>query len=385
MGSGAGRGGARARFVAGAIVLGLVAAGCGGSADAGGEGAETEAAPPTTEGAADPAGESGADAGAEGVVFPGDEWETADPADLGLDAAPLGELAAFLEENQSTCMAVIKDGKVVASEYWGMEPDDNREVWSASKSVTSTLVGIAVDEGLLSLDDPASDYIQEWKGTPSEAVTVRNLVSNDSGRFYSFESDYTDMAVVARDKTAYAIGLDQQDDPGTKWEYNNSAIQTLERVLEVATGQDMEEYAQEKLFGPLGMTVSIKRDAAGNPLAFMGVQAGCDDMARFGHLFLQEGRWGDDQIVSSEWVAEATAPSQDLNERYGFLWWRGFEGMPDDAFAALGLGNQIVLVMPSQDMVVVRIGEAPEALGGVANQGVMVKEMGEAALAATGS
>lgn len=60
---------------------------------------------------------------------------------------------------------------------------------AASKSVTSTLVGIAVDEGLLSLDDPASDYIQEWKGTPSEAVTVRNLVSNDSGRFYSFESD----------------------------------------------------------------------------------------------------------------------------------------------------------------------------------------------------
>lgn len=147
----------------------------------------------------------------------------------------------------------------------------------------------------------------------------------------------------------------------------------------------MEEYHAE-LFGPLGMTVSIKRDAAGNPLTFMGVQAGCDDMARFGHLFLQEGRWGDDQIVSSEWVAEATAPSQDLNERYGFLWWRGFEGMPDDTFATLGLGNQIVLVMPSRTWSSSASARPPKPWGSrYANQGVMVKEMGEAALAATGS
>ncbi len=382
-GRGAGGRSARRRWVAGVLALGLAASGCGGSDGAGGAGADTDETSSTTAAVATPADESGGAVPAA-VAVPGDEWDTAEPGDLGLDGAPLADLATYLQENQSNCMVVVKGGRVVASEYWDMEPSDDREIWSASKSVTSTLVGIAQDEGLLSLDDLASDYIPEWKGTPSESVTIRNLVSNDSGRFYSFESDYTSMAVVAPDKTAYAIGLDQQHDPGTHWDYNNSAIQTLEQVIETATGQDMAEYAQEKLFGPLGMSASITRDKAGNPLAFMGVQAGCDDMARFGELFLREGAWGDEQVVSSEWVAEATAPSQELNERYGFLWWRGFDGLPDDAFAALGLGNQIVLVMPSQDMVVVRLGGAPTGGAGVANQGAMVSEMAAAALAASG-
>lgn len=364
-----------------ALAAALVVGACGSSDG----GAEADDPPPTTATDRAPDDTEGADEAAGDDVFPGEEWDTAEPADLGLDPAPLADLATYLGDNQSSCMVVVKGGKVVAQEHWAMGPDDNAEVFSASKSVTSTLVGIAQADGALSIDDPASDYIEEWKGTPSESVTIRNLVSNDSGRHYDFETDYTQMAIVEQDKTAFAIGLDQQHEPGTHWDYNNSAIQTLERVLEVSTGEDMEAFAQERLFEPIGMTSRIRRDGAGNPLAFMGVQAGCEDMARFGYLFLRGGRWGDEQIVPSEWVTEATAaPSQDLNERYGFLWWRGFEGLPDDAYAALGLGNQIVLVLPSQDMVLVRIGNPPTGGAGVAAQGAMVGEMGTAALAATG-
>ncbi|MCU0268217.1 MAG: beta-lactamase family protein [Acidimicrobiales bacterium] len=328
-------------------------------------------------------------------VAPDGPWEAVDPAEAGFDAAALDELPAFLDDGATTCVAVVKDGKLAGEWYFGdFTADSDQEIFSASKSVSSTLVGIAEAEGYLDIDQPASDFITEWQGTDSESVTIRNLISNDSGRFYTFENDYVAMAAGAPDKTAFSIGLSQQYPAGEHWEYNNAAIQTLEAVLERATGRDMVEYAQEKLFEPIGMDVSIKRDAAGNPLTFMGVQAGCGDAARFGWLFEQDGSWNGEQVVPAAWVEEATQPSQDLNKGYGFLWWLNSGGemgnqsldtlkwpdAPTDAYAALGLGGQVILVIPSQDLVVVRLG-GPGS-GGIADQGADVNEMARLTLAA---
>lgn len=359
--------------VAGAVALALTATACTSdeSEPAAGERTTTTAAGTDATDAPDaPA--------ADTVIYPIDEWERSTPAEAGLDPAPLEELTTFLGEQKSDCMVVVKDGEVVAESYWNdFDADTDREVFSASKSVTSTLVGIAQDEGFLSIDEPASKYITEWQGTESESVTIKNLLSNDSGRYWDYVSDYQKLAGGENDKTAYAIGLDQQHPPGEHWEYNNSAIQTLEAVLERATGQDVEEFAQEHLFEPIGMESTISKDGAGNPMMFMGVQAGCLDMARFGYLFLRDGMWADEEVLPSEWVAEATSPSQELNPGYGYLWWLNsdgegatagtfapeIKGAPDDAYAALGLFDQIVLVLPEQDMVVVRLGGqgTPEA------------------------
>ncbi|MDZ7732757.1 MAG: serine hydrolase [Acidimicrobiia bacterium] len=327
---------------------------------------------------------------------------TATPRCSGSHAASLDELRAYLESTGSNCMAVVKDGRLVEEAYWnGTDEDTDQEIWSASKSVTSALVGIASDQGHLDVDEKASVYLDEWRGTPSEDVTIRNLLSNDSGRYYDFETDYLRMT-TSEDRSTFAIDLDQQHDPGTHWEYNNSAIQTLEEILERATGQDVGEFAQENLFDPIGMSSTISRDQAGNPATFMGTQAGCRDMARFGYLFLRDGAWDGEQIVSSDYVAEATSPSQDLNRAYGYLWWLNADGgwlapavgteqqdglfwpdAPDDAFAALGLGNQIILVLPSHDMVVVRAGPW-ESDDRVELQDTSVSEMGRLAAQATG-
>lgn len=369
------------------VGFGLLAAACGGAdspgpTDAGADEANDE---PEGEGEAQPDGESVA------AVFPDPDWAETDPAELELDGAAFDDLAVSLEALNSNCMAVVKSGHLVAEEYWnGTDADTRQEIFSASKSVSSTLVGIAEAEGHLTLDDPASTWIEEWVGTPSETVTVRNLVSNDSGRYWDFKTDYSDMAIAALDKTAFAIGLGQAHEPGAHWEYNNSAIQTLEAVLEGATGTDVADYATEKLFEPIGMGSTIKTDSAGNPLTFMGTQASCRDLARFGYLFLREGNWAGEQIVPAEWVEAATSPSQELNPIYGYLWWLNTDSkfwadLPDDAYAALGLGNQIVLVIPSLDMVLVRLGGQPPGGGGVASQGMMVGELGNAALAATGT
>jgi CubicO group peptidase (beta-lactamase class C family) len=312
--------------------------------------------------------------------FPGAEWEVADPTEHGLDPAALEATDRLYAEADSNCIAVVRDGFLVHEEYWqGYEPSTAQEVFSASKSVTSLLVGIAQDQGLLDIDDRASEYLTEWRGTPSESVTIRNLLSNDSGRHYDFVTDYLVMATRERDKSAFSIGLDQQHPPGRLWVYNNSAIQTLEEVLQRATGQDLGAFAQEHLFGPIGMQAEIAEDAAGNPLTFMGTRTTCRDLARFGWLALNEGRWAGEQVVSADYVREATSPSQDLNTVYGLLWWVNGDGRrlvditggstqvvddgsmfwpdaPEDAYAALGLGGQYVLVVPSENLVVTRLG-----------------------------
>ena len=209
------------------------------------------------------------------------------------------------------------------------------------------------------------------------------------------------MATQAEDKTAFSIDLEQQHEPGTTWVYNNAAIQTLDEVLEVATGMPTADFAEEALFEPLGMGTTMNRDVSGNTLAFMGAQASCRDLARFGLLFLRGGEWGGEQIVSAEWVAEATSPSQDLNEGYGFLWWlnrtarsSGTEEVPaygsaDEAskaiagrtYAALGLFNQLVGVYPDVGIVATRLGADKGPDGGVFGLGDLsagvLRAMGE--------
>ena len=305
------------------------------------------------------------------------EWVVADPASMGFSPALLERVAADAEAMSSTCLVVVRDGMLVGEWNWqGVAADEGREVFSVTKSVTSTLVGMAQADGELTIDDRAASYIPEWRGTPSARVTVRNLLANDSGRTWSVDSDYRKL-LLAPDRTAYAVGLGQQHRPGTVWTYNNAAIQTLDAVLVAATGQSTADFAAERVFAPLGMGDSrMSPDSSGESTnVFFGLSSTCRDLARFGQLFLQRGEWDGDQLVPAAWVdAAVEAPSQDLNAAYGLLWWlnrddpakdstddRLVPGARADMFAALGYGGQVVLVDPRSRTVVVRLGTPPEA------------------------
>jgi CubicO group peptidase (beta-lactamase class C family) len=326
---------------------------------------------------------------AEAVVYPGTEWARADATEMGFDQAELDALAAQAEQAASNCLLVTRQGKIVGEWYWrGTNAAASQEVFSATKSYASTLVGIAQDEGLLDIDDPASDYIDAWAGTDSQDVTIANLLSNDSGRQWDGAIDYTQLP-FAPDMDALAVGLTQTSPPGTTWAYNNAAIQTLDVVLRAATGVDTAKYAEDKLLGPIGMEHSrLTMDRVGNTRPFMGLQSTCEDMARFGYLFLRDGEWDGTQVVPSDWVAAATGgPSQPINDAYGYLWWlnqrgtvlsplgattldqtgRGEDtqlapGAPEDMYFALGLGGQVIAVDPGSETVMVRLGpfQAPE-------------------------
>ena len=306
------------------------------------------------------------------------------------DRAALDRLAADAKAAGSSCFLVAQRGHVLGEWYWkDGGPATEQEVFSVTKSVTSTLVGIAQAEGSLQVEAPASTWIPEWQGTDSEDVTVRNLLSNDSGRFWTPTSDYGDL-LQAQDRTAYAVGLTQQFEPGTVWAYNNAAIQTLDAVLHAATGEPTADFAAERLLDPLGMThTRYTKDGSGNSTqAFFGMKSTCPDLARFGRLFAQDGVWDGEQLVPAEWVADATGrSSQRLNAAYGLLWWLNRKGplrspldaenpglppgvdkvgqlapgAPGDLFAALGFGGQVVLVDPASQTVVVRLGVPGDA------------------------
>jgi CubicO group peptidase (beta-lactamase class C family) len=197
-------------------------------------------------------------------------------------------------------------------------------------------------------------------------------------------NDYVRL-LSAPDRTAFAIGLGQEARPGSEWAYNNSAVQTLDRVLARATGKDVAAFAGNRLFAPLGMRhTTMARDRAGNVQLFEGIRSTCRDMARFGVLMLDRGAWHGTRIVSSAWVRQATARSSTkLNAAYGYLWWlnrsgviasvtaattlqaiargtthvgRMVEGAPRSMYWALGLGDQLIQIDPGSQTVVVRLG-----------------------------
>ncbi len=316
--------------------------------------------------------------GADEFVYPNPTWKVEAPEAHGLDSILLEEAADYAGENASNCLVITRNGVIVGEWYWnGWGPADHQNVFSVTKSITSALVGIAQGRGDLDITEKASAYITEWVGTASEDVTVQNLISNDSGRHWDFTTDYVKMAIGAADKTALAVSLGQQHPPGTIWNYNNSAIQTLEPILNLATGVDVADYAEQVLFRPLGMASTFGRDRVGNPTTFANAECSCRDLARFGYLYLRGGRWGGGrQIVPEDWVEESIRPSTPLNSIYGYMWWLNQEGdwvapswpdhiygegkpmvnLPENVYRASGAFNQIILVDPDLDLVFTRIG-----------------------------
>jgi CubicO group peptidase (beta-lactamase class C family) len=303
---------------------------------------------------------------------------------MGFRPKRLSALAQEAKKLDSTCYAVVRKGRLVGDWNWGTPRLAPREVFSVTKSVTSALVGIAVRDGDLGLDDRVSRYVRAWRGTDSTAVTVRNLLSNDSGRFWSIQSDYRDL-LAAKSRTRFAIGLPQQYAPGSAWAYNNAAIQVLEPVLEEATGMPVAQFAEERLFGPLGMrhTTFITDRADNSAVVFYGLQTTCLDLARFGSLYLGKGEVDGQRLLDRSFVKRSVGRSSTThNAAYGYLWWLNRPGLlrgptdavdtqgqpvnpvtgqlaafaPADVVAALGFGGQVLVVDPSTRTLVVRLG-----------------------------
>ncbi|MDO8391646.1 MAG: serine hydrolase [Actinomycetota bacterium] len=288
------------------------------------------------------------------VPPPTGEWDTTTAGAAGFSEAGLAEVVQLVADSNSTTFTILHQGLLVAEQYWaGATADTTRDVASVQKSFTSTLIGLARDRGLLSLDDPVSNYLEPgWTNArPAEegAITVRHLLTMTSG---------LDERTLQASRT-----------PGAAWEYNTVAYQKLRHVLEVAADTDINSLTGEWLFDAIGIdnpSAWAPRpigapDAVGS--ALWGLNLRAREMARFGLFAMRNGNWGGTQITDPGWFAEAWTPIPQARD-YGYLWWLlgkghlGRGGGVDDLVAALGAQDQKIYVIPSLDLVVTRQGTA---------------------------
>ncbi len=268
---------------------------------------------------------------------------------------------AFVEAADRTVdslhsVMVLRHGQVVAEGWWTpYDASTRHELYSLSKSFTSTAVGLAVAEGRLSIDDPVLKFFPEDAPKSPDAnlrsMRVRDLLRMATG--------HQDEPPTAADKISARSFLAQPvpHKPGSHFKYNTAATFMQSAIVQKVTGQTVRDYLQPRLFAPLGIEDPVWNSSfQGISLGGYGLNVRTEDIARFGQLYLQKGRWEGRQLVPAAWVEQATAlqvangsnPRSDWDQGYGYQFWRSRNG----AYRGDGAFGQYCIVMPAQDAVV---------------------------------
>ncbi|WP_179376528.1 serine hydrolase domain-containing protein [Winogradskyella wichelsiae] len=304
----------------------------------------------------------------ESLYFPpinSDVWETTSSAELDWDDSQLEPLLTFLEEKNSKAFIILHEGKIVEEHYFGDHTDSTPWYWaSAGKTLTAAIAGIAQEEGLIDINEKVSDYLGTGWTTASlekeNLITSRNLLEMTSGLNDNLGDDVS---------TSH---LHYLEDAGERWAYHNVYLK-LQDVVSAASHDSWSNYFNTKLKAKIGMSGAWLQTDNSNVY-----WSTARSMARFGLLSLANGKWETDQIVPELFMYDATNTSQLINEAYGYSWWLNgkstyhlpktqFEfqdeiipNAPSDTFAALGKNDQKIYVVPSKDLVIIRMGEAAD-------------------------
>ena len=303
----------------------------------------------------------------ESMYFPattGTDWETKSPSSLGWNQNALQPLKDYLLEKNSKSFMILVNGRIVMEEYFDGHTSTASWPWnSAGKTLVTATTGIAQQEGLLHINTKVAQYLGTgWTSEPLEKenlITSRHLLTMTSGI-----NDESDFIVKAN--------LTYLKDAGVRWSYHN-VFQKLMDVVAAASNQDFESYFNTKMKNKIGMDGSWN-----NGIVFKIYNSNTRSMARFGLLALNKGKWKEDQIINESFFNESMSTSQNINPAYGYLWWLNgktsymvpggqtvYEGLlvpsaPADMYAAMGADDQRIYVIPSKNMVVIRMGDASD-------------------------
>ena len=282
-------------------------------------------------------------------------WVLASPDSKGLDEIEVNNLMEFVKNPEfNTQAAILIVGNSIVAEYYneGYDETSLATSWSVAKSFTSTLIGIAIDDGYIgSIDDPITDYLPEWKGKDQDNILLKHLLAMQSGM-----ADHPLAGVVfVPNMVEYSLDREIIDPPGKVFRYSNEDSMLLGEILKNATGLSVQEYANQKIFNILEVNDKWWTDQAGNTVTYASLDMTPRDFAKFGLMVAQEGKWKDKEVVSSSWLDIATVNYSDLAP-YGFQWWtsNGSNGKEYDFFSAKGLDGQLIYVWPEIDLVFVR-------------------------------
>ena len=294
-----------------------------------------------------------------------------------MDAAKLQAAIDYGTQNLGFALRVYRHGCLVGEDRAAAANSHQQfESWSMAKSVVSLLFGRAMTMGLISPDDPVGSLLPE-ADQGHGAITMRDLLTQSSGLHWNGFRDYNIFTTPDRVHDALTLPVDHPR--GTYFEYAQSPVALLAEAVGRAAGEDVQAFGQRELFGPLGIPASAwkwTRDSAGHVQGFYGVQMTPDDYARLGDLLRRGGVWNGKRLLMKRYVREAVAPSA-TNGCYAWLIWtnggtpcigptignrpvsdeREFPGLPHDLWNFSGLFGQIVTVLPTQDVEVVRTGQ----------------------------
>lgn len=309
---------------------------------------------------------------ADSLYFPpigSDTWETITAEELGWNATAIEPLDTFLEENGTKAFILLKNGKIVLENYYQDTDASTAHRWnSAAKTLTAATIGIAEQEGFLSIQDATQDYLGlGWTSmTPEQEsqITIRNQLTMTTG------GDYTVPDINCTDPEC----LLYLNPAGSHWYYHNAYYTLLQDVVTAAVPEDFNSYFDTKIKEPTGIT------GLWVPFEYYKLYySTARSMARFGLLNLNNGNWNGNQVIDTDYFEAMTTPSQDINKAYGYLWWLNgqesfrlptvnatFQGSlistaPDDLIAGLGKDDQKLYVVPSKGLVVIRLGDASDA------------------------
>lgn len=326
--------------------------------------------------------------GARGMAFPGKDWKEVTPESQGIDSAKLNAAISYLKNNSGRDgvkeMVIIRNGYMV---FKGANIDKVHGVWSLTKSFTSTVLGILIDDDRAALDTLAKEYVSSMAAT-YPTVTLRHFTTMTSGYYAigdeprgSYKHGPSPTPFKPADKPLFVP-------PGSKYAYWDSAMNQFANVLTRIAGEPIEALFKRKIAEAIGMNSSkwdwrdfgkvhgiVVNGGSGNNNKHVHISA--RELARLGHLFLNRGKWKGKQLISGAWVEQATRvqvpaslPLEHLSGAdgrgvYGYNWWvnsikhdgkRKWPGAPPGTYSASGYNNNDMFVIPEWNMVIVRLG-----------------------------
>ena len=300
-------------------------------------------------------------------IWPTEGWATSTPEIQGMNSTVLGEVYDHVRNSgaQIRSMLVVRHGFIVAEEYFTplmCDINSTHILFSVTKSITSCLIGIAIDKGFIDntsqllLDffpNRTIDNLDTWK----EAITLEDVLRMRSG--FEWDEDdydtYNDFFKMENspDWVQYVLDRPMANEPGSTFYYNSGNSHLLASIINATTGMTPLAFADQYLFSPLGITERYwTTDPQGVHVGGTNLALRARDMAKFGLLFLNNGTWDDQQIVSSDWVDRSShgPPTPYSQISYGYQWWIDDD---DDWYSARGYNGQYIYVIPEHDIVVV--------------------------------
>ncbi len=303
------------------------------------------------------------------AYWPTDGWKTSTPEQQGMDSESLGRAVEFIrtEDFGVHSLTVIRNGYIVADAYfYPYAPGYTHDLASCTKSFSATLIGIAIKQGCIQgVDQALLDFFPERSvaniDDQKKAITLEQVLTMSSGlECHAEPNEITLFQMMASpDWVQFMLDLPMRDKPGTRFEYCSGGSHLLSAIIRETTGMDALTFAQLHLFGPLGITnVAWPYDPQGiNNHGWGDLHLGPHDIAKLGLLYLNNGMWDGQQIVTPAWVAAATSRHVPLRwqphfNAYGYQSWTDTSGF----YGARGRGGQRIIIVPSRNMVIALTG-----------------------------